>query len=148
MRFIEWTEKENGCWICTSHRRGSEGYFHVVRDHKRIHIHRLFYQECFGAIPVGMVIRHKCDNNSCINPEHLELGTYKENAHDKKRNGTWQAGEKHHHKLNWNIVFEIRKQYRKGETEKLASKYGVDKSTILQIVERKTWTQDHFGRVV
>jgi hypothetical protein len=43
---------------------------------------RLVYQECFGEIPEGRIVRHKCDNMYCINPEHLELGTIRDNMMD------------------------------------------------------------------
>ncbi|UGO47583.1 HNH endonuclease [Morganella phage vB_MmoP_Lilpapawes] len=35
-----------------------------------------------GDIPAGMVVRHTCDNKRCVNPNHLLLGTRKENTHD------------------------------------------------------------------
>ena len=43
---------------------------------------RYIYQMFKGEIPSGLVIRHTCDNKKCINPDHLILGTYKENTQD------------------------------------------------------------------
>lgn len=44
-----------------------------------------------GDIPDGMVVRHKCDNPSCTNPDHLELGTRRQNVMDKIKRGRGNA---------------------------------------------------------
>lgn len=49
--------------------------------------HRLAYETWVGPIPDGLIVRHKCDNPPCINPEHLETGTYADNAHDRDSRG-------------------------------------------------------------
>jgi hypothetical protein len=108
---------------------------------------RWIYEECFGPISKGLVVRHKCDNPLCINPEHLELGTVMQNTLDKKRHNTWQSGEKHpRHILTWKDVREIRRQHirgtglrNRGNTAKLATKYGVSDYTIRDIVAFKSW---------
>jgi DNA-binding XRE family transcriptional regulator len=78
---------ENGCHICTSHKNDKLGYIRVERDHKRFYWHRYIYTQAHGEIPKGMVIRHTCDNPSCINIEHLILGTQKDNVHDMIERG-------------------------------------------------------------
>ena len=50
-------------------------------------VHRLAYELCIGEIPKGMVIKHKCDNKLCVNPHHLELGTYSENLREAYARG-------------------------------------------------------------
>ena len=47
--------------------------------------HRVAWEEVHGPIPDGLVVRHKCDNRACINVDHLELGTHKDNRHDAAR---------------------------------------------------------------
>ena len=79
---IEWKEDENGCYICISHAGDKDGYPRIRDRYKNVGVHRYVYEECFGEIPKGMVIRHKCDNPKCINPEHLELGTHQDNSND------------------------------------------------------------------
>lgn len=75
-----------GCFICTSHKacrkdRGRKSV--IVKRNGRTHLlHRWIYELMFGPIDPGLVVRHKCDNGECINPEHMELGTQKENVHD------------------------------------------------------------------
>lgn len=69
----------NGCWEVVSHKPDSSGY----GQYKKKRTHVLMYEKYIGEIPKGMVIRHKCDNPICCNPFHLEIGTQKENNHDK-----------------------------------------------------------------
>ncbi len=76
--------KINGeCWECCSHKNtSSNGYPTLHRQGKTQVAHRYIYQMFKGEIPTGLVIRHTCDNKKCINPDHLILGTYKENTQD------------------------------------------------------------------
>lgn len=67
-----------GCWewaACT-HRTG---YGKVNVDHKTSLAHRVSYQEFIGPIPEGLDIDHLCRNRKCINPDHLEPVTRREN---------------------------------------------------------------------
>lgn len=91
---IEWKEDENGCYICTSHARDKDGYPRIRDRYKNVGVHRYIYGECFGEIPKGLVVRHKCDNPKCINPEHLELGTYQDNSNDMVSRNRSCKGEK------------------------------------------------------
>jgi len=67
--------------------------------------HRLAYEDFWGPIPKGFIVMHLCDNPSCINPEHLRLGTKGNNlkdAYDKGRfinQHTKKTHCKHGHEL-------------------------------------------------
>lgn len=77
----------SGCWIWTKS-ASKRGYATVCFQGKAHLAHRISYETFRGAIPEGMLVCHKCDVTSCINPDHLFLGTDRDNlvdAHTKGR---------------------------------------------------------------
>lgn len=91
---LEFIENENGCFVTTSHVLNKDGYCYVRQNYKQVRAHRLIYEECFGEIPKGLLVRHKCDVRNCINPEHLELGTHTDNMQDSVIRGRKALGER------------------------------------------------------
>lgn len=90
------------------------------------------------------VVLHKCDNPSCINPEHLQLGTRRENIHDmiakgRQRKASGESSGKA--KLTQADAHVIRHKYSLGKvtSRQLGAEYGVSHSNILAIVTNKTW---------
>lgn len=138
IRSIAWTETAVGCWECSSHSRTSRGYVHASRDHHDISLHRFMWQECFGEIPPGMMVCHRCDNRSCINPEHLFLGTCKDNMQDCATKGrTLRGALNFKTKLNDADVLAIRES--KLSQRELARRYNVTQANIWSIRANKTW---------
>jgi hypothetical protein len=135
---IEWYVDDNGCHVCTSHTRTKAGYSVMRRNKKNIYIHRYMYEKYKGEIPKGMVIRHKCDNPNCINPEHLEVGTHRDNVNDKISRGRQLKGEQiGNSKLTEEIVIEI---YRSNLSYKeLQNKYNVSNAMVSLIKNKKRW---------
>ncbi len=77
-----------------------QGYGQTVYEGKSILAHRLSWIIHFGEIPKGegfhgTCVLHKCDNPSCVNPDHLFLGSNQDNMDDMKRKGrqAWKKGE-------------------------------------------------------
>lgn len=91
---IKYFVNPDGCFIVYNRCFQNGGYILIKRQTEltwkteslieQILLHRLIYKSYYGDIPDGMVVRHKCDNPTCINPLHLELGTRGDNAHDCK----------------------------------------------------------------
>lgn len=67
------------------------GYVRLRKNGKRYYAHRLIYEENFGPITNDYEIDHLCKNRGCINPEHLEMVTSKEN----KRRSNCPSGINH-----------------------------------------------------
>lgn len=85
-RLEEKFDKCEGCWIwkAAKHGRGY-GMFHTGRNKKKGKMefaHRISYEIYKEMPPDDLVVRHKCDNTSCVNPDHLELGTQLGNIKD------------------------------------------------------------------
>lgn len=131
---------QGDCWICVSHRK-TQGYPQTSRDGQPQRIYQFLYKLLKGPVSRGLEIRHLCGNKECIRPEHLEVGTRKDNMADAIRHGTTLRGERNPNvKLNAQIVDAIRKRRLHGEPiQQVADAYGVSISTISQIANHKAW---------
>ena len=87
---------KTGCWECISHYLDNEGYAKIKINMITYGIHRLVLEEKLGRklnkFPKE-ITRHKCDNPCCINPEHLEIGTIKDNSNDMVERGRHKQGK-------------------------------------------------------
>lgn len=72
--------------------KDKNGYGKTTYNGKGIRAHRLMYLLYFGAHLDKLCVCHKCDNPSCINPDHLFLGTNKQNMQDKVKKGRLKNG--------------------------------------------------------
>ncbi|RFB07641.1 HNH endonuclease [Bacillus sp. OE] len=138
---VDFDINENGCFICVSHATSSNGYFGLTKNRKRYSMHRFIYEEMFGEIPEGLVVMHKCDNKKCINPEHMELGTIADNTKDASKRNLIPKGSSHHNsKLTEDVVREIKRRLRDGETPKsLSEKYNTSYIGVIKIKNGKSW---------
>ena len=78
-KFERYVDRRSGCWIWAGHRY-SNGYGAISHERKQVLAHRWSYERFVGPIPAGLVIDHLCRNKSCVNPEHLEPVTSRENS--------------------------------------------------------------------
>ena len=91
----------SGCWIWTGN-ANTKGYGQILISGTRWMAHRMSYTLAHGEIPPGLVVCHRCDVPSCINPDHLFVGKNMENHLDSVAKGR-QSKEKF---LGW--VFKNR----------------------------------------
>lgn len=138
---LDFDADSNGCFNITSHFKDKDGYGKLYLNNKHQRAHRVVYEQMFGEIPKGLVVRHKCDNPSCVNPEHLELGTNQDNIKDKvRRNRTAKGTKINTSKLQEEDVLKIRKEIEKGiPISEIAKVYSVSVSTIYRIKKREIW---------
>jgi hypothetical protein len=149
--FYEKVQKiPNGCWEWTGSKT-QKGYGQLRLWRVTQMAHRCSYLFHIGPIPVGMMVCHKCDNPGCVRPDHLFLGTAKDNTSDmfnKKRQG--RRFGCFTQKLSQNDIAIIKHQYdtarcisttigpRKapGVVSEIASRFSVTSNRILQIAKQ------------
>ena len=134
---------DTGCWEWTgcSNNKGY-GYFYILS--KNIYAHRFSYEYFIGPIPEDLCVLHKCDNPSCVRPDHLFLGTNQDNVNDKVSKNRHHRGEQSGtNKLSEDEVIQIKKElqnYYIGQVNDLSHFYKVSKATISLIKTGSTWS--------
>lgn len=126
------------CWEWQASMGDTYGKFWIDGHYDKAH--RVAYTLIHGEIPAGLVVRHKCDNPRCVNPNHLELGTQKDNAQD-----SMDRNRRHKPKgeLNTRAVLTetdvraIRNDPR--NNAEIARDYGVARTSISNIKNFKSW---------
>ena len=145
-RFWRCVDKSEGCWNWNRTLRAS-GYGKFCG----ITSSRFAYEMCVGKIPEGMLVCHHCDNRSCVRPDHLFIGTHRDNAHDRDRKGRQKPGISHAtrlfgesvkcSKLTESAVRDIRMMKKIGvRVLDMASIFGVHKSTIWNAISGVNWS--------
>lgn len=144
---VELTANPDKCWnwIGSKRRRGYGQFCITLSPGKERNIvsSRLAYFIHTNVDPTGNAVLHTCDNTSCVNPNHLVLGTNKDNTADMMKKGRGVQPKGSHHgqsKLTENDVLDIKAAFYKGATQvDLSRKYSVYQSVISRIVNNKSW---------
>lgn len=141
VRLARNSERVGDCieWTAT---RAWDGYGVIDVRGKQYKAHRISYEVHFGPIPAGLIVRHRCDNRPCVNPEHLEIGTHADNTRDAIERGRIAVGEDSGSARLTND--EARDIYRRGISGEsgadLARSFGVGESTVYRILRGQAWS--------
>lgn len=151
--------KTDSCWQWTGAKTklgyGCLGY--QLDDRKRVtfYAHRVSWVLHFGVIPTGKQVLHKCDNRSCVNPDHLFIGTHLDNMRDKvfkKRqskgsahatkvmSGRKNANQSGFYGITWSeeTVRDIREKHASGLTGfAIAKQLGLNPSHVYRVINRQ-----------
>jgi hypothetical protein len=136
-------DQSTGCWNWIRY-KSKEGYGRVNREGRLWLAHRWAYKVAYGAAPDNLCVCHRCDNPACVNPDHLFLGTHRDNSIDRNRKGrnSPRTGSRNGRaKLTEEDVRQIRALYMAGETTQvqLAEMFGIAQANISAAILRKTW---------
>jgi len=133
---VEKQEGEDACWVWKGHTNGKYGYGMLYdRDVKdKMLAHRIAWKLEHGEYPEG-ILRHTCDNSSCVRTDHLRESSHRDNLIDmsqKLRAGNQFGGQK----LTFEQVEEIKFKYRndKISQEKLGRMFGVHQTVISRVL--------------
>lgn len=131
---------EQGCYICNSHFIGKDGYPGPIRRNGvNFTMHAYVYSTLKGNIGKGLVVRHTCDNPSCINPNHMILGSQKDNINDMVSRDRQAKGEKNGSAKLTEKDINFILEHTELSCPKLAGKLKVHQATVWRIRQRKNW---------
>jgi hypothetical protein len=136
-----YTEPNTGCWLWPGH-ANVKGYgVSTLPGGLKWLAHRRSWEAKNGPIPDGMFVLHKCDVPLCVNPDHLFLGTKKDNNRDMARKRRSALGEKNgQSKLRADQIAEIFFLRGQGMTQKsISEKFDVSRTTISFVLSGERW---------
>lgn len=147
-RFFRYVTKTPECWEWTGYRSPlGYGRFNLTGT-KPVLAHRFAWELQHGPIPDGLVVCHHCDNPRCVRPDHLFLGTQRDNLLDMgrkgRRRGTFSSartsGEANRAaKLTVEEVRRIRDLAPMLPHIEIAAMFNICKTHVSKIVRRRTW---------
>lgn len=137
---------ESGCWLWEGAVIAATGYGRFGMGHSRVeYAHRASWSIYKGDIPYGMFVCHKCDTRTCVNPDHLFLGTAKDNMRDCSNKGRLVVPDESYHSRETHQVAkltndQVRRIRSGGESPtRLAREFGVTVRTVFAAKSRETF---------
>ncbi|MBA0362397.1 HNH endonuclease signature motif containing protein [Stenotrophomonas maltophilia] len=125
---------ESGCWIWMAG-DFSNGYGCFTVGGVSVKAHRASYLIYKGALPKNLMVCHKCDTPSCVNPDHLFLGTAADNLRDAMEKGRFPASF-HRAAIDSSTVAAIRRDSQLMTNRNLCRKYDMSKGSVYRVVHR------------
>ena len=144
----KWQENpETGCWDWTGS-RSNNGYGGIWSCGKMLKAHRVSHELYKGPIPPGMDICHECHRKCCVNPEHLHVGTRKDNIREMLEAGRHKPPCLRGEKVGTAKLTEDEARLIKRALDRLPPKcgsflarwFGVSRHAISHIHRGDTWT--------
>lgn len=135
-----YTEANSGCWLWA----GScceKGYGRVNISGKNKRAHRVSWSQENGPIPDGAFVCHRCDTPSCVNPDHLWIGSPLENMEDmisKGRDKPNRGTKNGFAVLNESVISDVRNNGL--SCRETAEFYGVHVTTIRRVRSKTHWS--------
>lgn len=133
-------EPMSGCWLWLGGLDGGGYGFCTEALHGDRKAHRASWIKKSGPIPSGLWVLHKCDTRSCVNPDHLFLGTHQDNIDDmwaKNRAAKKSGILNGRARLSIEQVQEIRQA--KGSQVAVGKQYGICQAHVYRIRSGKSW---------
>jgi hypothetical protein len=146
-RFWLKVDKTEGCWAWrgATSKAGYATFYQHGNSSSSIPAHRYSYWLHCGEIPIGYHVRHKCHNRACVRPDHLQIGTPKDNANDKVRSGRSHRvseetnGNSKLTREEATAILEAKKYNI--SARRLAERYNVSLCTIYRIWSGRAWSK-------
>jgi hypothetical protein len=134
---------QDSCWEWQAATNGTYPRYNKTSAHRYVE------ERTRGAMRRGEVVRHRCDNPICVNPDHLLRGTHADNHRDMEDRGRAfipnpfvQFGVYHPRVLDFDKADQIRVRSHAGELHSdLAREYGVSTKAITRVVHGRTWVR-------
>lgn len=134
----------SGCRVWHGSTDGRMGYGKLTWGGRYQFAHRLSWEDANGrTVPVGLVVKHACDNPRCINPEHLSIGTQAENVAEQFARGRARRMRGSAHvlsRLSPEDIRAIRTRAAAGERQAdLGREFGLSQPGVSRIILRRSY---------